>query len=308
MKRFLKILSLLLVGALWACEPKKDPAPNQIDQVEQYALSPRVTSIGIGQVATFTASFTAKNGTRSAVTPSLIVLDTAKAVSLGNGQIRAKAAGTVSIISQYRTINDTVRLQIIADSSSLASLVLTPDTVELLKNETVALRLTGKDLRGNTIAVGPTTVSYHLSNPLAGRLDGSTFTALNWGTTLAYAKVGNVTSAPIELAVIRKGSFRGIEGHSGRGAVVVKMKNNQVVIRYETDFLCQYVPDARVYLSNTPEGGSRIAQGGIELALLRSFNGRQSYIAPSNVQIGDYAHAVVYCRQFSQGVLTAPIQ
>jgi hypothetical protein len=84
------------------------------------------------------------------------------------------------------------------------------------------------------------------------------------------------------------------------------MKNGQLVIRFESDFTCQSVPDARVYLSNTATG-SQVDDNGIEIALLRSFRGRQSYLVPASVRISDYPYCVVYCKQFSQGVLTTPI-
>jgi hypothetical protein len=297
-----------LLFLLSQCTPKKDAAPGQVASLERFRLSPRTQSVGVGGIATYTAQYTNTSSEVTNLVPDLVVVNSNIATITEANKVKGLAAGSTLIISSYKGISDTVSLTVVQDSSTLANLYLTPrDTVELRKSESVNLAIEGRDLLGRVIT--SPLVNFSSTVPTIGNVvtSGQTrFVASEWGTTKLTATSGNVVSTPLEIAVIRKGSFQGTEGHFGSGTVVTKMKNGQLIIRFESDFTCQSVPDARVYLSNTATG-NQVDDNGIEIALLRSFRGRQSYLVPASVRISDYPYCVVYCKQFSQGVLTTPI-
>lgn len=297
---------VLLILAVSACTPPKDPPPAVVNQQATYKLSPRTQSTQVGGEVQYQAVYTGADGSVLNVTPALVSLNPSLAEITADGKVKALAAGSVGIISAYRGLSDTVNLNIVQDSTQLASIYLTPDTSEVIQGQSMTLQAEGRDLAGRIIPITGLTLVPSVNG--IGLISGLQFTGQQWGTTNVTAVANGIRSNPVELAVVRKGSFRGIEGHSGRGAVTVKLKNGQVIIRMEQDFVCQQVPDPRVMLSNTGEGGAAISRGGIELAILRMWNGRQSYLAPTNVGLGDYRHCVVYCRQFSQGVITAELR
>lgn len=290
------------------CTPKKDAAPDKVAALETYKLSPRTQSVGVGGIATYTAQYSNTNSEVSNLVPDLVVVNTNIATVTEANKVKGVAAGSTLIISSYKGINDTVSLTVVLDSSSLASLYITPtDTVELKKSESVNLSIEGRDLLGRVIA--SPLVSFNSTAPTIGNVitSGQTrFLANEWGTTKVTATSGNVVSNPLEIAVIRKGFFQGTGGYSGSGTIVSKVKNGQLTIRFESDFICQSAPDLRVYLSNRATG-NQVDDDGVEIALLRSRNGRQSYLVPASVRISDYAHCVIYCKQFSVAVLTTPI-
>ncbi len=306
----MKILLLIPILGLLAfsqCTPKKDPAPDAVPTAASYRLSPRTQSVGVNGVVTYSASYTNTMGEVSNLVPDLVVVNSNIATVTEAGKVKGIAAGSTLLISSYRGLSDTVNLNVVADSNALASLYLSPDTAEVQINTPFSFNIQGRDLLGRTVTLPP--YNLNAADPALGTFNtagGLTYTGTAYGTTRLTATAAGVVSNPLEVAVIRKGSFRGAEGHYGNGTIVAKVRNGQVVIRFESDFLCQSAPDLRVYLSNSAETGA-VFTNGIEIALLRSLQGRQSYVVPASVNINTYRHCVVYCRQFSQAVLTTPI-
>lgn len=300
------LLLTTLVALVVACGPKIEPAPPAVATTASLTLSPRVQSVSPGTSLSFVATYVNADGSRTTLVPALTSLQP-QLLSVGaNGSAQAIAAGTAMVVARHEGLADTATINIVADSLGLARISITPDTLEVSRGSTTTLNLAGYNLLGQTVSLS-TTPSWSLSSSGIGRVSNGVFTATNWGTTLVSARVGEVVSNPTEVAVVRRGSFRGAENHYGSGSATVKVKNGQVVIRLEDDFLCQSAPDLRVYLSGAPEMRAVFNQG-IEIALLHSLRGRQTYLVPANVNISQYPHLVVYCRAFHQAVLTTPLQ
>jgi hypothetical protein len=241
--------------------------------------------------------------------PNLVVVNQAIAIVKEASKVKGIATGNTLIISSHLGLSDTVNLNVVSDSSALASLSLSPDTAEVVLNAPFSFNVLGRDLLGRSVAVSNVNFNANPSNLGTLNTTGSpSFTGTAWGTTRITATANGVASNPLDIAIVRKGSFRGLAGYSGRGTVVAKVKNGQLVLRFDADFLSQGAPDLRVYLSNTGTGNMAVANNGIEVALLRNLQGRQSYVVPASVNISTYNHCVIYCRQFSVAILTASLQ
>ena len=307
MHKSIILLAIVSFATLFAsCSPKIDPAPPAVQTVATLRLSPRVQSVSPGAALSFVATFTSADGGRSTIVPSLTSLQPSLVRVTTAGMAEALAGGTAMVIATHMGVSDTATINIVTDSTSLASIAISPDTFEINRGATATLPVLGRNLLGQEVSLSGTP-SWTLTNPGLGSVNNGTFTGNNWGTTKVTARVGDISSNMAEVAVVRRGSFYGVENHYGSGSATVKVKNGQIIIRLEDDFLCQSAPDLRVYLSNA-EVTRAVAQQGVEIALLRSLRGRQGYLVPASVDISQYAYLVIYCRAFSQGVLSTPLQ
>lgn len=289
---------------LAACTPAKDPPPATVNVVAQLMLVAQTQSVSPGAEVQILARYTGTDGARTNVVPALTSLNPTLAEVTTAGMVRAIAPGTARILATYQGVSDTAVLNIVADSSALARLYLKPDSIELSVGQSANLALEGRSLRGDLLSLGAH--SWSLTNTSTGSLVGTTYEARAWGTTRATATINGVVSNPIEIAVIRSGSFYGAENHFGSGSGSLKEKNGQLFIRLGSNFISQSVPDARVYLSNS-EVGPAVRNNGIEIALLRNTRGAQTYAVPAGVSIGQYRYLVIYCKQFSQSVVVTPL-
>jgi|SRR5581483_6796200 len=68
-------------------------------------------------------------------------------------------------------------------------------------------------------------------------------------------------------------------------------------------------PDLHVYLSAAPAGGDGDAfdDSYVELGELKGNIGPQNYAIPTDLRLGDYRSAVVWCKRFSVAFAAAPL-
>lgn len=114
------------------------------------------------------------------------------------------------------------------------------------------------------------------------------------------------SAEPQELA---RGSFRGI-AHEGSGtAIALDVPGRGRFVRFE-DFEVFNGPDLRVYLSaakaSAPE--SAFDDDFFDLGALKGNVGNQNYQVPGKVDLSDYRSVVVWCRRFSVGFASAPLE
>ena len=107
--------------------------------------------------------------------------------------------------------------------------------------------------------------------------------------------------APITLAT---GEFSGTDDfHFGRGtASIVQVGPTRYHLRLE-DFSVRNGPDLYVYLSRSANGS---AIDGLELGRLKATDGSFGYDLPAGVDPGDFASAIIWCKQFSHLFAVAP--
>lgn len=98
---------------------------------------------------------------------------------------------------------------------------------------------------------------------------------------------------PAGATVIKQGTFIGVGGHTVSGTATVYSKNNEFYVVLDP-FNSQNGPDLRVYLSKDINAGSFL-----NLGLLKSTTGKQSYKIPGNPDFNEYGYVHVWCQQFS---------
>ncbi len=105
--------------------------------------------------------------------------------------------------------------------------------------------------------------------------------------------------------VVATGSFHGSDDfHFGRGtATIVETAPGRYRLRF-ADFSVRNGPDLYVYLSPSADG---YADGSLELGRLKATDGAFGYDLPAGTDPGDFASAVVWCKQFSHLFATAPL-
>lgn len=300
-------LSLLLVVGLIglnACtvKPDIDPLPPRIDKVSVLRFSPRTISIVQGAEVSVMATFQDREGNVSNVAMESLELDalnsnTAK-VS-GASKIMGLQVGSALFVGRFSGLVDTLQVNVIADSTQLATIEIEADSTDLLVNNKSAIRVSGKDLKGNPVAIS--NVVFSVAPSANASIANNVVTASRAGEFRLTAKVGEVVSRELTFSVRLMGTFIGTDGHFGRGDVIVRQVNGQLTIFMQPNFVCQQVPDPIVTLSNSLTG-KEVLLGG-----LTRFTGAQEYKAPANIQLSDYKYVNVWCRRFNQGVLSAEV-
>jgi hypothetical protein len=111
--------------------------------------------------------------------------------------------------------------------------------------------------------------------------------------------------------VIAGGQFGVVDGiHRGQGsAKILSLPDGTRVLRFE-DFTVTNGPDLYVYLSThpAPRSSNDLHEGGaFEVAQLKGNLGDQNYALPSDLDTGNFASAVIYCRRFSVVFSTAEL-
>lgn len=115
---------------------------------------------------------------------------------------------------------------------------------------------------------------------------------------------------PPSAEVLSSGVFRSLEHETTGTARVLRSPDGSRTLRLE-DLRTSNGPELVVMLSSTPatEDGWSAYDDGPHLVLepLKGNLGNQSYAIPSDVDLGAYRSAVVWCHRFHVGFGAAPI-
>lgn len=115
------------------------------------------------------------------------------------------------------------------------------------------------------------------------------------------------TSAP--STIVAQGMFEGADAaHQGAGsAKIVRGEDGDLMLQFE-DFSVTDGPDLYVYLSSSTAPGSGGALGNyVDLGLLQSVTGDQTYDIPEDVAVEDYSSVVIYCLAYEVLFAHAPL-
>jgi len=102
--------------------------------------------------------------------------------------------------------------------------------------------------------------------------------------------------------VVKQGMLVGIGGHTANGTATLYESNGKYVVTLDP-FLSQNGPDLKVYLSKDVSASSYL-----NLGVLQSTMGKQTYSVPGNPKIDDYMHVHIWCERFSVEFARASIQ
>lgn len=90
------------------------------------------------------------------------------------------------------------------------------------------------------------------------------------------------------------GAFTGDKGHVVTGNASVSRVDGQWVVTLDEGFSLDGAPDPKVAFGD----GSGYVEGTI-LGKLQNLKGKQSYVVPSNLDVGDYVQVYIWCEQFA---------
>ena len=297
---------LFLALAVAACTPEREPAPDVVTLPEKLIISPVQNAIVVGGTAQFSALFVNTKGDTTTAATSWKSLDAFATID-GSGKATGIAPGQARIVVTFKTLADTAYLNVSANTTTLAQIALTGPTAEVRVDSTFSISPVGTNAAGSPAAV--TQLVYTIADPSIVAQIGTTnqFKILKGGNTTIRATSGTITSAPFELTSARHSTFRGVQGHTGQGMANVFVKQGLVHIRFLSSFNTPQGPDYRVFLSRR-ELGSEVIQNGVEIAILRNFNGEQTFIAPASVSLYDYPYLLIHCRQYNVSVLASTLR
>jgi hypothetical protein len=301
--KWIAVVCLALLAT--ACVKEREPAPDLVALPESLEIAPGSAAVLVGQSVQFSASFVDDRGRTSNIAPTWASLSPQIAIN-AEGRATGLAPGQGRIVASYKGLTDTAYLNVAQNPSDLAQVKLQGPAEEVPIGNTLSFVVTGANANGGTAPLGA--VQFQISDtslvtPLANL---GTYRVKRGGVLTVQATSGGITSAPYTVALARSGQFRGSQGHTGMGTGRVFVRNGRVNVRFLSDFSTPPGPDYRVYLSRVAEGGT-VIQNGIQLAILTSFSGAQSYVAPAGVNLYDYPHLVVHCQQYNVSVLTTPL-
>jgi hypothetical protein len=124
--------------------------------------------------------------------------------------------------------------------------------------------------------------------------------------------LGAGQGAPLDLfgldlprGVLGRGQFVGRAGHFATGGVqLVRQDDGHLLVELDDGFAVTDVPGAEVYLTGRDAMGATIAADDLDLGLLRSSLGAQSYLVTPG-DAGDRRNVFIYCRPFGLEVAKA---
>ncbi|MBI2373210.1 MAG: hypothetical protein HYV07_04360 [Deltaproteobacteria bacterium] len=125
-----------------------------------------------------------------------------------------------------------------------------------------------------------------------------------WAPTLPGARSFD---AGAEGSVVSRGVWAGRDGHRCSGSVeLVEYPGEMVEVRFGPDFKVEIVPDPSIVVTSRESIGSELetAKGDVDLGILQSFSGAQSYVMPPGSR-GSFVF--VYCERYGLEVARAQL-
>lgn len=119
---------------------------------------------------------------------------------------------------------------------------------------------------------------------------------------------GGQERTPPSIQVLTSGTFSSYEHSTSGRARTIRLADGSRYLRLD-HFETSNGPDVRVYLSTAPAGGPGDAfdDDYVELGTLKGNIGDQNYAIPSDVRLGEFQSAVVWCKRFSVAFGAAPL-
>ncbi len=114
-------------------------------------------------------------------------------------------------------------------------------------------------------------------------------------------KSGSKDAAP--MAVLRSGSFIGVENHGAEGSAKIVSVGDKKYVRFEDNFNVTNGPDLFVYLGKDGKYDSSA-----NLGALKGNIGSQNYEIPAGIDLSKYNEVWVWCRAFGVGFGVAKLK
>jgi hypothetical protein len=292
-------LAMLLLLSILSCKKAEPPTTPPTIVPERLEITPTSSSMLVGETKQFTLKFFNNTGVPATV-PSNIVWssnDNTIATVSPQGLATGIGPGQTEIKATYNNITISGLLTVANNNTQLATITLTPNDIQEIKlNETATITAIGKNNTGGILSgltfnwLSATTSTVEVSS-------GGVVTGKAYGTANVTATSGGITSAPVMVQVIRKGTF---SGAGSAGMVKLKIENGVLKLQTTTDFsVATGAPDLRIYLTNTANPTSLV--GALQVADLANpsqYSGSHTWNVPTPATITTYRYVFVWCAQF----------
>ena len=274
-----------------------------VQAIERVEISANTFSLVNGDSLQLSAKYYDNSG-NAQVVPFQWSSDNTNVLTVdNNGLVKGINIGSANITAAYQntvgnTIENSVSLAVITDSSAIAVISIQADTNQIEVNDTLRFRSIVKNLRGDTLNTHPPMV-WTSSDGAVLSIDGTGLaTANDVGGADITATIGNVSSSAFNVLVsqamqsIRSGTFSGRNGYRASGTVTMSKKSDgSLKLDFGSDFLTQNGPGIYVNLSNSESGG-------IEIQKMTQIRGPFTVDLPSNISIDDYNNVIIWCKPF----------
>lgn len=87
-------------------------------------------------------------------------------------------------------------------------------------------------------------------------------------------------------------------GYSINGTALLELVNDELTLYFDENFNTQSGPDLHVYLAINFQAPSTPGNTNVDLGLLSSNSGAQSYSVPAGVSLEDYSYVLIHCLTF----------
>lgn len=267
-----------------------------IEQIERVEISSDVTSFLIGDSIILTARYYNPDGVLEAASFDWSSSDISIATIDQAGKLKALAIGSSEITASANGINSRpLSIAVVEDSLTPAAILIESDTNEISQNDTLRFRATVTNING--VELAEEVVTWNSSDLGVLTVDQTGFaTAVGVGSSEVTATAGNVVSNTINVLVSqatvtsRSGSFQNENGYRVSGDVELRQTaNNDLELRFSSNFSSQAGPDLAIYLGNNTSSG-------IEIASLNQLSGSFTVAVPSTIEINDYDFVLIWCK------------
>ena len=300
------LLSIVITGCV-GTDVVDDQIVDLSISVEDRSLVNNATAAILGDEYSFSAK--ARNDRGSEFEPSVVWNSSNSGVAQidSSGNLSTLTRGTTTITATGLGIqSNQVKVTVVESLQDVALIEVSGSKSMLNLDETLnlsarALNAVGQEISNVDITWESTDSS------IASVSSSGTVTAHNNGSADIVASADQISgNYPITVGQPseRMGQFESLNGYQTSGSVTLTLGNSEVVnINLGDDFSADNGPGLYVYLSNNRSSIS----GGVEIGKLRSNNGADTYIAPSDVTLDEYDFVLIYCRPFGVGFGSAKL-
>lgn len=217
-----------------------------------------------------------------------------------SGLVNGVSAGQAWIVvtaEGYKS--DSTLISVLSNNQQLASIIVTPNSASLLPGEMQQFTAQGFD--GSSQPINNLTFVWSSSDENVVSISSTGLaTANNSGSANITASYNGIQSSNVRVDVAgssKSGTFMGNPetSYTVSGSAELVSSSGQLTLNFGSDFSSSNGPGLYVYLS--PFNG--VGAGSVDLGVLTSTSGAQSYSVPAGSTLADFSHVIIYCKPFT---------